>query len=64
MEKQGLAQLWFMKPTLPNIDRTKHQALILHGNDTDSRNFLELIDLVIANDNYMMELWLTWTSAK
>jgi hypothetical protein len=63
-KKQGLAKLRFTKPTLLNIDSTKHQALIHHGNDTDSRNFLELIDLIIANDIYVMELWLTWASAK
>lgn len=58
-KKQGLAQQWFIKTILPNIDSTKHQVLIFHGNDMDSRNFLKLIDLVIANDIYVMELWLT-----
>lgn len=41
------------KTCLPNIGSTRPHVLILDGHD--NHNFLELIDLVIANDIHMVE---------
>ena len=52
--KQGLAQLWFTDTFLPSIGIERPQVLILDGHD--SHNFLELVDLAIANGIHMVEL--------
>lgn len=52
--KQGLAKLWFTNTFLANIGPERPQLLILDGHD--SHNFLELIDLAIANRIHIVEM--------
>ena len=52
--KQGIARLWFESTFLPNIGPARPQLLILDGHD--SHNFVELIELAIANQIDIVEL--------
>jgi len=52
--KQGIARLWFEETFLPNIGPDRPQVLILDGHD--SHNFVELIELAIANNIEIVEL--------
>lgn len=52
--KQGIARLWFEQTFLPNIGSERPQVLIMDGHD--SHNFVELIELAIANKIEIIEL--------
>ncbi|XP_047142044.2 jerky protein homolog-like [Hydra vulgaris] len=52
--KQGIAFLWFTKSFLPNIGSDRPQLLILDGHD--SHNFVELLDVAVANKIHIVEL--------
>lgn len=52
--RQGIAKLWFEQTFLPNIGTARPQVLILDGHD--SHNFVELIEMAIANNIEIVEL--------
>jgi len=52
--KQGIARLWFEKSFLVNIGDERPQVLILDGHD--SHNFVELLEVAMANQIEIVEL--------
>ena len=52
--KQGITCLWFKKSFLPNIGNERPQVLILDGHD--SHNFVELLEVALANQIEIVEL--------
>ena len=52
--KQGIASLWFRENFLKSIGDVRPQMLILDGHD--SHNFVEIIELAIANQISLVEL--------
>jgi len=46
--KQGIAHLWFLKSFLRGIGSDRPQLLILNGHD--SHNFVQLIEVAVANN--------------
>jgi len=52
--KQGIARLWFEKSFLANIGDERPQVLILDGHD--SHNFVELLEVAMANQIEIVEL--------
>ena len=52
--KRGIAHLWFKQSFLPKIGMERPQILVLDGHD--SHNFVELIEVAMANRIHIVEI--------